>query len=88
MTALGLISRLEHTLDCFEAELAERRRQLADAAQRRRGYEPRLGEAFALQSELDERRARLAELEADLARTASVLTEQDSKSLKEAPGAT
>jgi hypothetical protein len=69
-TPAGLIARLEHALDRMEAEReAERRR--ADAAEARLAdYAPRLDAAFPLQAELEERRARLAAIEADLARSA------------------
>jgi acyl-CoA thioesterase FadM len=70
LTAPGLIARLEHALDRFEAELEEQQRRRADAAARLAGYEPRLGEPFPLQGELDEKLAQMAELEADLANTA------------------
>jgi predicted RNase H-like nuclease (RuvC/YqgF family) len=69
LTALGLISRLEYVLDRFEADIDEQTRRAADAARRLAGYEPRLGEVFPLQAELDEKLARIAELEADLAKT-------------------
>ena len=75
LTALGLIARLEHTLDHFEEDLETQTRQRADAIARLADYEPRLGEAFPLQGELDEKRARLAEIEADLAKTDSILAE-------------
>jgi hypothetical protein len=52
--------------------LEEQARRAADAAQRLVGYEPRLGEVFPLQVELDEKLARMAELEADLAKTESI----------------
>jgi hypothetical protein len=71
LTALGLIARLEHALDRFEADLEEQTRRQADATARLADYTPRLGEAFPLQGELDEKLARLVELEADLATTAS-----------------
>jgi hypothetical protein len=48
---------------------AERRRASA-AELRLADYEPRLGAAFPLQGELEERRGRLAAIEADLARSA------------------
>jgi chromosome segregation ATPase len=75
LTALGLIARLEHVLDHFDAEIAEHARRRADADSRLAGYEPRLGEAFQLQGELDEKLARIAELEADLAATESAMTD-------------
>jgi predicted RNase H-like nuclease (RuvC/YqgF family) len=71
LTALGLISRLEYILDRFEADIEEQTRRAADATQRLAGYEPRLGEVFPLQPELDEKLARMTELEADLAKTES-----------------
>jgi N12 class adenine-specific DNA methylase/SAM-dependent methyltransferase len=68
-TPAGIIARLEHILDRMEAERDEQRRRARDAQARLAGYEPRLGEPFPLQSELDDRLARLVEIEADLART-------------------
>ena len=67
LTALGLVSRLKYMLDRFEAELAGHRRALAEAQARLAGYGPRLGEAFPLQAELDEKRAALEAVEAELA---------------------
>ncbi|MDA8248133.1 MAG: helicase-related protein, partial [Rhodospirillales bacterium] len=73
LTALGLVARLEYALDRFETDLEEQQRRRADAVARLAGYQPRLGEAFPLQGELDEKLARMAELEADLAKTESVM---------------
>ena len=72
LTALGLIARLEYVLDRFEADLEEQARRKADAIARLAGYEPRLGEPFPLQGELDEKLDRMAAIEADLAKTESV----------------
>ena len=58
-------------LDRFEADIEEQTRRAADAKQRLAGYEPRLGEAFPLQAELEEKLARMAELEVDLAKSES-----------------
>jgi septal ring factor EnvC (AmiA/AmiB activator) len=69
MTPVRLIARLEHALDRMDAELEEQRRRVADAKARLAGYEPRLGEAFPLQGELDAKLALLAGIEADLAGT-------------------
>ena len=74
-TPTGIIARLEHVLDRMEAEHEEQRRRAAEAATRLAGYEPRLGGTFPLQGELDERLARRAEIEADLARTEGVTSE-------------
>jgi hypothetical protein len=52
----------------MEADLEEHRRRVIDAKARLAGYEPRLGETFPLQGELDDRLAQLADIEADLAR--------------------
>ena len=52
-TPVGIIARLEHALDRMDAELEEQRRRVTDAKVRLAGYEPRLGEAFPLQGELD-----------------------------------
>ncbi len=68
-TAAGVIARLEHALDRMDGELADHRRRAADAKVRLAGYEPRLGEAFPLQGELDDKLMLLAEIEADLANT-------------------
>nr|WP_294506281.1 helicase-related protein [uncultured Rhodopila sp.] len=74
-TAAGLIARLEHALDRMEAEREEHRRRFADAKSRLAGYEPRLGEAFPMQGELDAKLDRIAEIEADLAATEGVACE-------------
>ena len=52
----------------MEAELDEQRRRVADAKVRLAGFEPRLGETFHLQGELDGKLEQLADIEADLAR--------------------
>ena len=72
LTPLGLIARLEYVFDHFEADLEDQHRQAADAARRLAGYEPRLGEVFPLQGELDEKLACMEALEADLAATESI----------------
>ncbi len=71
LTALGLVSRLEHALDHFEAELAEHRRAIGDNTRRIADYEPRIGGSFALAAELSAKVADLAELEVSLAATAA-----------------
>jgi hypothetical protein len=71
-TTAGIVARLEHALDRMDAELEEHRRRVAEAKTRLAGYEPRLGETFPLQGELDDRLAQLAEIEADLASTEGV----------------
>ena len=70
LTALGMVSRLEHALDRFDAELAEARRSLVEHGRRLTDYEPRVGGAFALAGELAARQAELAALEEGLAATA------------------
>ncbi len=70
LTALGLVSRLEHALDRFDAELAEVRRDLADNRRRLADYEPRLGGAFPLAGELAAKQAELDALQDSLAHTA------------------
>lgn len=77
-TAVGIIARLEHALDRMEAELGEQRRRVTDATARLAGYASRLGETFPLQGELDAKLALLAEIEADLARTEGVVSENQS----------
>ena len=77
LTALGLIARLEHALDRFEDELVIETRRQDEAMARLRGYEPRLGEPFPLQAELDDKLERMAALEADLAKTESVIADDD-----------
>ena len=54
-TPVGIIARLEHALDRMDAELEEQRRRAIDAKARLAGYEPRLGETFPLQGELDDK---------------------------------
>jgi hypothetical protein len=68
-TAVGIIARLEHAIDRMDAELPEQRRRGIEATARLAGYQPRLGETFPLQGELDDRLAQLLDIEADLAST-------------------
>jgi hypothetical protein len=77
LTALGLVSRLEYMLDRFEADLAEHRRRVAEAEAHLPGYQRRLGEGFALQGELDQKRAELEALEADLAANARAAVDDE-----------
>ena len=56
----------------MQAELAERRRRFADAKVRSAGFEPRLGETFPLQGELDGKLEQLADIEAELAGTPGI----------------
>ena len=74
-TPVGIIAKLEHALDRMDTELEENRRRVIDAKARLAGYEPRLGETFPLQGELDGKLAQLAEIEADLAGTDGVIDE-------------
>ena len=76
-TAVGIIARLEHALDRMEAERDEHRRRGAEAKARLAGYGPRLGEIFPLQSELNDRHAQLADIEADLAGTEGQAIDED-----------
>ena len=69
LTALGLVSRLEHALDHFDAELAQHRRSLAENRVRMADYTPRLGMPFPLQAELHGKHADLVALEDSLAAT-------------------
>jgi N12 class adenine-specific DNA methylase len=69
LTAMGLISRLEHALDPFDAELAEARRSIVENRRRVADYQPRLGGGFTLAGELAAKLAELAELETSLAAT-------------------
>ena len=71
-TAIGIIARLEHVLDRMEAEIEEQRRRVTDAKARLAGFEPRLGEVFPLQGELDVKLDQLADIETDLASTEGV----------------
>ena len=74
-TPVGIIARLEHALDRMDTELEENLRRVIDAKARLAGYEPRLGESFPLQGELDGKLVQLAEIEADLASTESMVNE-------------
>jgi hypothetical protein len=69
LTALGLISRLEHALDHFDAELAEHRRSVVENTRRVVDYEPRLGGVFVLAGELALKMADIVALEDSLAQT-------------------
>ncbi len=70
LTPTGLIARIEHILERLPQDLQEQERKAAEAARRLADYQDRLGQPFALQGELDGKRAQLAALEADLAATA------------------
>jgi hypothetical protein len=67
VTALGAVARLEHAVCGFEDEQERYRLRLADARRRLASYEARQGGEFAFAGELEEKRRRLAEVEADLA---------------------
>jgi len=74
-TPVGLIARLEHALDRMDADLEEQRRRVTDAKARLAGYEPRLGETFPLQGELDGKLFQIADIEADLADTEGLVND-------------
>jgi hypothetical protein len=84
ITAVGLIARLEHALDRMEADRDEHTRRAAGAKTRLAGYDPRLGEAFPLQGELDDKLAQLAAIEADLANTEGIPDEAEPAPIKAA----
>ena len=69
LTPLGLVSRLEHALTRFEASLGEMRGVIAQAETWAPSLQSRLGVPFALQSELDDKLAELAAINASLAAT-------------------
>ena len=75
LTALGLIARLGYALDRFEAELEGAVRRRADASARLADYEPRLGERFPLHAELEDKLARMAELETELGKIESIIAQ-------------
>ena len=56
-----------------EAEIEEQLRRVTGAKARLTGLEPRLGETFPSQDELDVKLAQLAEIEADLASTEAIV---------------
>lgn len=66
---IGAVRKLEHALSSFESDLAHQEVRIADAERRIASYRPRLGGAFGLDGELKLKRARLAEIERDLAAT-------------------
>jgi capsule polysaccharide export protein KpsE/RkpR len=66
---LGLVSRLEHALTRFEANLAEMRSVIAQAETWAPSLRWRLGVPFALENELDDKLAELAAINASLAAT-------------------
>jgi hypothetical protein len=70
VTPLGLVSRLESTLGHFEVELTEERRTVTEVSGWLPGFKARLGDAFPHESELEEKRAEMAELDSSLAATA------------------
>jgi len=70
LTAIGLVSRLEHMLARFEAEQIEARHTLEEATARLPGYRQRLGQSFGFEAALDAKRQELGLLESDLAANA------------------
>ena len=72
LTPLGLIARIEHILEQMPQNLQEQERRAEEAARRMAAFQDRLGLAFPLQTELDDKLAQLKVLEADLAATASL----------------
>ena len=68
---LGAVSRLERALAGFEAELESNQTRLADAKRRIASYRTRIGGEFALGAELAEKRARLAQIDTNLAATST-----------------
>jgi hypothetical protein len=69
LTALGIISRLEYTLTRFEVELAQYKRTVADNSTWIPAFRERLGEKFAFEGELLDKRGEMDALEASLATT-------------------
>jgi N12 class adenine-specific DNA methylase/adenine-specific DNA methylase len=69
LTPLGLIARIERLLEKMPQELQDEERKAEEAEHRLLGYQDRVGQPFAMQSELDAKLAELAALEADLAAT-------------------
>src|SRR5208337_2912834 len=63
LTPTGLIARIEHILEHIPLALREHERLAADAARRLAEYEQRLGQPFALQGELDAKRAELVAMD-------------------------
>ena len=59
----------------METDLEEHRRRVTDAKTRLAGYEPRLGETFPLQGELDGKLFQIADIEADLAGTEGLVND-------------
>jgi hypothetical protein len=70
LTPMGLIARIEHMLERMPQDRQEQERRASEAERRLLGYRDRVGQPFALQPELDSKKAELAALEADLAATA------------------
>jgi hypothetical protein len=69
LTPLGLIARIERLLEKMPQELRDEERKAEEAEHRLLGYQDRVGQPFAMQSELDAKLAELEALEADLAAT-------------------
>jgi len=69
-TPLGIVARLESALDRFETERAEWIAKREAAARRLADYEPRIGQAFELEGELEAKRSELTAVEAELAAVA------------------
>jgi N12 class adenine-specific DNA methylase len=68
-TPLGIIARLEAYFGRFDAELEEAEMRVTEGTRRVADYEPRLGQPFDLQGELDAKMAELREVDIALAET-------------------
>jgi N12 class adenine-specific DNA methylase/predicted RNA methylase len=68
-TPLGIIARLESYFGRFDAELEEAQMRVAEGTRRVADYEPRLGQLFDLQGELDAKLGELREIDIALAET-------------------
>ncbi|AMS45383.1 helicase-related protein [Aminobacter aminovorans] len=66
-TPIGAIARLEHALADFEGEQENYRRRLDAGHKRLASYRPRVGEAFALETELAMKLEQLADVDKALA---------------------
>jgi hypothetical protein len=73
-TPLGIVARIESALGRFEAQRKDAEQRLADSTRRLADYQPRLGQKFDMEGELDAKRAELRVIDEGLANTVEDLS--------------
>jgi N12 class adenine-specific DNA methylase len=80
---LGVIARIESALTRFESQLDESIHRIEDAKRRLADFEPRLGQVFDMQAELDAKCVELEKLDEDLAASTEAAANGEPDELEE-----